>query len=95
VLNQAINAAAARAAAQTGAKLGEVGFTASGYDFDIAIFGVANPAAQFELAGFAVNKPAKAYSLHTALNQKMENHRDRPVPVLQMSRMCATAASIE
>ena len=47
---------------------------AGGHNFDVAVFGVAHPAAQVEFAGFALDKPAKANTLHTALNEEMKNH---------------------
>jgi hypothetical protein len=40
----------------------------------IAVFRVADPAAEVELAGFAVNIPAKAYTLYAALNEEVKNH---------------------
>ncbi len=74
VLDEAINAAAARATAEAVAEVREVFGRAGSYDFNIAVFGVAYPAAQVELAGFAVNERAEAYALHPALNEEMKNH---------------------
>ncbi len=77
VFDDAVNAAAARAAAKAGAKLVEVVGVAGGDNFDVAIFGIADPTAQFEFAGFAVNEPAEAYSLNAALNEKVKDHSHR------------------
>lgn len=74
VFDETIDAAAARAAAEALAELVEVFGGAGGDNFDVAVFGVADPAAQVEFAGFAVNEPAKADTLHASLNEKMENH---------------------
>ena len=74
VFDEAVNAAAARAAAEAVAEVGEVFDGAGGDDFDIAVFGVADPAAQVEFAGFAVYEPAKAYALYAALNEEVKNH---------------------
>src|SRR5580698_5551127 len=74
MLDDMIDAAAARAAAQAGAQLVQVGWLAGGDYFHVAVFGVAHPAAQLQLAGLTVNEPAKAYALHTSLYQKMKNH---------------------
>ena len=74
MLDQAIHAAAARAAAQAGAQLVQVGFVAVDYYLHIAIFGVAHPAAQIELAGLAMDIPAEAYALYAALNEEVKNH---------------------
>ncbi len=74
VLDEAIDAAAARAAAKAGAQLGQVIGLAGGNHFHVAVFGVAHPAAQVELAGLALHKPAEADALHAALNEEMKNH---------------------
>jgi hypothetical protein len=74
VLDYAVDTAASWAAAEAGAELFEVGLFAVDYYFHIAIFGVAHPAAEVELAGFAVNVPAEAYTLYAALNEEVENH---------------------
>jgi hypothetical protein len=74
VFDEAVDAAATGAAAQAGAQFGQVGFFAVGDHFHFAVFGVAHPAAQVEFAGFAVNEPAEAYSLHATLNEKVKNH---------------------
>ena len=68
VLDDAIYPAAARPAAQTLAKIGQVFDIARRDYFHVAVFCVAYPSAQFQLTGFAMNKPAEAHSLHTALN---------------------------
>ena len=68
MLDEAVDTASARTAAKAGAKFGEVGGLSVGDDFDIAIFSVADPAAQVEFAGFAVDEPAKAHSLYAAFD---------------------------
>ena len=69
-----VDAAAAGAAAEALAEFIEVFGGASGDNFDVAIFGVADPAPKIEFAGFAVNEPAEAYSLYAALDEEVENH---------------------
>jgi hypothetical protein len=74
VLDDAVDTAATGAAAEAGAELIQVRLIAMDQHFYIAIFGVADPAAEVELAGFAVNVPAEAYTLYSALNEEVENH---------------------
>jgi len=74
VLHDAVDAAATRAAAEACAQFVDVGFIAVGQYFHIAVFGVAHPAAEIELAGFAVHVPAEAYTLYSALNEEVKNH---------------------
>jgi hypothetical protein len=76
VFEEAVDAAAAGAAAEALAQFVQVFCGAGGHDFDVAVFGVADPAAEVEFAGFAVNEPAEAYALYATLNEKMENHSD-------------------
>ncbi len=75
MLHQPIYAAAAWPAAQAGPQLGQIFGRSRGYHLHFALFGVAHPAAQIQLAGLPLHKPAEAHALHTALNQKMKNHR--------------------
>jgi hypothetical protein len=75
VFDYAVDTAATRAAAEAGAELVEVGLFAVDEDFHIAVFGVADPAAEVEFAGLAVNIPAEAYALYPALNEEVKNHR--------------------
>jgi anthranilate synthase/aminodeoxychorismate synthase-like glutamine amidotransferase len=74
VLDEPVDAAAARAAAQIGAQLGQVLVVTVRHHFNIAVLGIAHPAAQLQLAGLAVHKPAETYPLHATLYQKMKNH---------------------
>ena len=74
MLDQAIDAAAARTAAQAGAQLGQVSLIAMGHHLHIAVLGIAHPAAQIQFTGFAVHIPPKANPLHATLNQKMKDH---------------------
>ncbi len=75
VLDEAIDTTAAGPAAQAGTQLGQILLLAGGYDLDIAVFGVADPAAEAQLTGFAVDEPAETDTLYTALDEKVENHR--------------------
>lgn len=91
VLDHAIYAAAARTAFEAGAQVREILDIAGRNHFHIAILGVAHPAAQFQLAGFALHEPAKTYALHSALNEKVENHRQGQFGKLGVG--CATRKS--
>jgi hypothetical protein len=71
VLYYAIYAASARTAPQARTQLVQILRRARGDHFHVAIFGIAHPTTQFQLAGFAVDKPSEPYSLHPSLNQKM------------------------
>ena len=82
MLDQAIHAAAARSAAQAGAQLGQVGLVAMRNHLYVALFGVAHPAAQVQLAGFAVYVPPEPNPLHAALNQEMKDHGFQTKPSL-------------
>ena len=73
VLNDAIDAAAARAAFEAGAQIFEIGGLAGSDNFNGAIFGVAHPAAQFEFAGLALHEPAETYALYAALNEEVKD----------------------
>jgi len=94
VLNDAVNASAARAAMEAQAQFGEIGGRTGCDDLDVALFSVANPAGKAEFAGLAMDKPAKTNTLNATLNEKMKNHgwghRKRLEPVLQMERRGAT-----
>ena len=70
-LYDAVDAAAARAAVKAGAQFGQVFGGAKCDHFDLAVFGVPDPAAQIELTGFAMHIPAKTDALHTTLDEKM------------------------
>jgi len=74
MLDEAIDTAAAWSAAQAGAQFCQIGLRAGSHDLHFALFGIAHPSAQFKLAGLALDIPAEAYALHTALNEKMKNH---------------------
>jgi hypothetical protein len=71
VLDEAIDAAAAWAALQTGTKFVEIGGLAGGDNFHVTLFGVAHPATKVEFAGLAVHEPAEANTLHAALNEEV------------------------
>jgi len=74
VFEDAVNACATWALAQAGAEIGEVAGSSRGDDFDVAFFGVEDPAGKAKFAGLAVDKPAKANTLYATLNEKMKNH---------------------
>jgi hypothetical protein len=74
VLDEAVDAAAAGASAEALAEIGEVFDRTGCDDFDIAFFGVADPAVEVEFAGFAMDEPAESYALDAALNEEVENH---------------------
>ncbi len=63
-----------RAALERGAELGEAFGIARDDYFDIAIFGVADPAFELEFAGLAVDEPAEAYALNAASNEEVKDH---------------------
>jgi hypothetical protein len=75
VFDYGIDAASARALAQLDAEIFKRLRIACGYDFNLAGIGIAHPAAQAQLSGFAVNKPAKADALHTPADEKVDDHR--------------------
>jgi hypothetical protein len=74
VLDEVIDAAAAGAAAQFVAELVKVIGRAGSHDFDFAFLGVADPTAQADECGFALDKPAETDTLHTAANEEVKNH---------------------
>jgi hypothetical protein len=75
VFDDGIDAASTRALAQLYAEIFKSLRIACCDDFNLAGIGVAHPAAQAKLSGFAVNKPAKADALHTPTDEKVNNHR--------------------
>ncbi len=74
MFDEAIDAAAARSAAKALAEFVEVFGGAGGDNFDVAVFGVADPAAQFQLAGLALHEPAESDSLDAAADEEVKNH---------------------
>jgi hypothetical protein len=75
MLDELVDAGAAWAAAEARAQFGQIFDGAASDNLDVAVFGVAYPAAQIEFAGFAVDKPAEPHSLYASANQKVKNHR--------------------
>jgi hypothetical protein len=74
VLDDGVDAAAARAFVQLGAEVGE-GFGVTGGDeFHFPAVGVADPAVQGELGGLALDEPAEADALHSAADEEVEDH---------------------
>src|SRR3569833_549125 len=74
MFDDAIDAAPARSSTEAVAQVCEIFCTAGSDNFDVAVFGVADPTAKIEFAGFAVNEPTEAYALHATLNEEVENH---------------------
>ena len=74
MFEEAVDSGASGALAEAGAEVGEVFGGARGDDFNVAVFGVADPAGESEFAGLAVNEPAEADTLDATLNEKMKNH---------------------
>ena len=74
VLDYLIDTAAPGAFAQRGAQFGKAFVIPADDDFDIAAFGIAHTALESKLAGLAMHKPAKADTLYTAFDEKVENH---------------------
>jgi hypothetical protein len=70
-----VDAAAARSMAEFGAEMAEGFFVAGDHDLDVTVFGVANPAAEGEFAGFAMDEPAEADTLDASFNEEVEDHR--------------------
>jgi len=75
VFDDGIDAAAARAFVEFGAELGEGPGVAGGEHFHVASIGVADPSAQAEFGGFAMDEPAKADALNTSADKKVKDHR--------------------
>ena len=74
MLDDLVDAAAAGAFVELGAEVGERCGVSGDEDFDLAGVGVADPAAQAELGGFAVDEPAEADALDAAADEEVENH---------------------
>ncbi len=74
VLDQVVNPAAARPPAEAAAKFVQVLGITGGNHFHVAILGVAHPAAQPELIGLALHKPAESHSLDAPADEKVKHH---------------------
>ena len=78
-----IDAAAAWTTVKGAAEIGEILFGASGNDFHGTVVGVADPAAEGKLAGFAVDEPAEADALDAAKDEVVTDHwKDSPLLIL-------------
>jgi hypothetical protein len=77
VFDEVVYSTAAGATTEALAKVVEIFCGASGDNFDVTIFGVADPATQVEFAGFAVNEPAEAYALYATFDEEVEDHVDQ------------------
>jgi len=75
VFDQLVDPAAPGTPMKAGAQGREVVRWSCDDNFNLPFFGVADPAAQVEVTGLAVNEPAETYALYPALNQKVKNHR--------------------
>lgn len=74
MLDDGVDAAAARTLVEFGAEFGEGFGIAGSEEFDFAAIGVADPSAQAECGGLAMDEPAEADALNTPANEKVENH---------------------
>ena len=72
MFNDGIDAAAARTLVQRNLQLGQNIWFASGDDLNVAVVGVADPAAQAKLRRFPLHKPAEADALHAAFYKVMD-----------------------
>jgi hypothetical protein len=68
LLDHGVDAAPARAFVESFPQLGQVLRVAGCDDLDMAVFGVAHPAAKIEPGGFAMDKPAKSDALDAAFD---------------------------
>ncbi len=86
VFDDGIYTAAAGAFPEGITKRGQVFGAACGNDFDMTTFSVPHPSAQTDGSSLTVHVPAKTYSLHTAFDKVMTDHRSHgePMPVFQM-----------
>jgi hypothetical protein len=75
VLQDAIDTAAARAAAKARAQIIQIFGHAGGNYLHITLFCIAYPAAKIQLTGLTVNKPTEANALDTAANEKVKHHK--------------------
>lgn len=75
MLDNCIDTAATRTLVQLAAQIGELIGIACSQHFYLAGIVIAHPAAQAELSGFAMHKPAKANALHTPADDEVKNHR--------------------
>jgi hypothetical protein len=86
MLDEVIDAGAAWAAPQAAAEFVQVLGAAGGNHLDIAIFSVADPAAQLKLAGLTLYKPAKANSLNAATDKEVKDHTCQSKAVLRCGK---------
>ena len=71
MLEDAVDAASARALVEGGAEFVELFGVAGGDHFDVSVVGVADASAQAEFGGLAVHEPAEAYALNAALHEEV------------------------
>jgi hypothetical protein len=74
VFDDVVDTAAAGAFLELGAEVGEVFGEAGGDDLDGTVVGVADPAAEAQFRGFAVDEPAEADALYAATDEEVEDH---------------------
>ncbi len=68
LLQDGVDAASSRALAEGRLQLGKVSRIAGGDDLDMAVFGVAHPAAEIDRGGFAMHEPAESNALDAAFD---------------------------
>lgn len=64
----------ARAFVESFVELGQVRPIAGRDDFNVTVFGVADPAAKIECGGLTMDKPAKSNALHAAFDEVVVDH---------------------
>ncbi len=89
VFDEPVDTASAGPRVQALAQLAQVLWQTRRKHLHVAFFGIAYPAAKAQLVSLSLHKPAKANSLHAALNQEMKDHCVAPSPVSQTdTRAC-------
>jgi hypothetical protein len=73
VFDDGIDATAPRTFAEGEGEIGEGVRIARGEDFDMAVFGVADPALERKSGGFAMDEPAKSDPLNAPFDEEMTN----------------------
>jgi hypothetical protein len=90
MLDDTVDPRPTRTAAEAVAELVEVPSLSGRQHFYLAVFRVADPSAQLELAGLTLHEPAKAYALNTTLNKEMDDHRTDLCQCCRCARRGAT-----
>src|SRR5438105_12515589 len=74
MFNDFIDAAAAGASAEGDHEVLKLVGLAGGEDFDRSVVGVADPAVEAELGGFAMHEPAESDALDAAFDEEVLHH---------------------